>query len=74
MVGNIIMKTSSECVFVCMCGDDVNEFSKGKTVKKYPLVIASKYNIPFLLHSPGRGEVRFIFFYFLLVVKKFCFI
>lgn len=31
--------------------------SKGKTTKKYPLIIASKYNIPFLLHSPGNGEV-----------------
>ena len=29
----------------------------GKTVKKYPLVIATKYNIPFLLKKPGTGNV-----------------
>ncbi|XP_074483150.1 gamma-glutamylaminecyclotransferase B-like isoform X1 [Sebastes fasciatus] len=26
------------------------------TVQKYPLIIASKYNIPFLLNIPGRGH------------------
>ena len=26
------------------------------TTEKYPLVIASKYNIPFLLNLPGRGH------------------
>ena len=31
--------------------------SKAQTSKKYPLIIASKYNVPFLLHSPGTGEV-----------------
>ncbi|KAK6624512.1 hypothetical protein RUM44_011371 [Polyplax serrata] len=30
--------------------------SQAKTVEKYPLVIASKYNIPFLLYNPGVGE------------------
>jgi hypothetical protein len=30
----------------------------GRTVKKYPLVIATKYNIPFILDCPGRGHVR----------------
>jgi gamma-glutamylaminecyclotransferase len=30
----------------------------GKTVKKYPLIIATKFNIPFLLDSPGQGHVR----------------
>ncbi|XP_077199924.1 gamma-glutamylaminecyclotransferase [Paroedura picta] len=29
---------------------------RGLTVEKYPLVIAGKYNIPFLLNSPGRGH------------------
>lgn len=33
--------------------------SQAKTVEKYPLVIASKYNIPFLLYNPGVGEVKF---------------
>ncbi|XP_011310621.1 putative gamma-glutamylcyclotransferase CG2811 isoform X2 [Fopius arisanus] len=28
----------------------------GKTLNKYPLVIASKYNIPFLLKQPGVGH------------------
>ncbi|XP_075218565.1 putative gamma-glutamylcyclotransferase CG2811 isoform X2 [Lycorma delicatula] len=28
----------------------------GSTVKKYPLIIASKYNIPFLLSEPGVGN------------------
>ncbi|RZB39589.1 gamma-glutamylcyclotransferase [Asbolus verrucosus] len=26
-----------------------------RTVEKYPLIIGTKYNIPFLLYSPGRG-------------------
>lgn len=38
-----------------------NGFSKfissAETAKKYPLIIASRYNIPFLLYSPGNGEV-----------------
>ncbi|KAL0279126.1 UNVERIFIED_CONTAM: hypothetical protein PYX00_000742 [Menopon gallinae] len=37
-----------------------NGFSKfispAETAKKYPLIIASRYNIPFLLYSPGDGE------------------
>lgn len=28
------------------------------TVEKYPLVIASRYNIPYLLAAPGHGKVR----------------
>ncbi|KAK6181158.1 hypothetical protein SNE40_009081 [Patella caerulea] len=28
----------------------------GKTKEKYPLVIASQYNIPFLLFKPGTGQ------------------
>ncbi|XP_015609380.1 putative gamma-glutamylcyclotransferase CG2811 isoform X2 [Cephus cinctus] len=28
----------------------------GRTIKKYPLVIATKYNIPFLLKKPGIGN------------------
>ncbi|XP_045457686.1 putative gamma-glutamylcyclotransferase CG2811 isoform X2 [Melitaea cinxia] len=30
--------------------------SEGKTKTKYPLIIATKYNIPFLLYSPGDGH------------------
>lgn len=29
----------------------------GKTLLKYPLVIATKYNIPFMLNKPGIGNV-----------------
>ncbi|KAJ8707245.1 hypothetical protein PYW08_011379 [Mythimna loreyi] len=29
--------------------------SEGRTKTKYPLIIATKYNIPFLLHKPGTG-------------------
>ncbi|CAK1548887.1 unnamed protein product [Leptosia nina] len=35
------------------CGKFVSE---GMTKKKYPLVIATKYNIPFVLYSPGNGH------------------
>ncbi|XP_077284226.1 putative gamma-glutamylcyclotransferase CG2811 isoform X2 [Arctopsyche grandis] len=27
------------------------------TIEKYPLIIATKYNIPFLLYSPGNGDI-----------------
>ena len=27
----------------------------GETVSKYPLVVASRYNIPYLLDAPGEG-------------------
>ncbi|CAH0599924.1 unnamed protein product [Chrysodeixis includens] len=30
---------------------------EGTTKIKYPLVIATKYNIPFLLHKPGTGHL-----------------
>ncbi|XP_013395290.1 gamma-glutamylaminecyclotransferase-like isoform X3 [Lingula anatina] len=29
---------------------------EGKTTESWPLVIASKYNIPFLLHCKGKGQ------------------
>ncbi|VDN04449.1 unnamed protein product [Thelazia callipaeda] len=29
---------------------------KGKTVKKYPLIVASRFNIPFCLDQPGIGH------------------
>ncbi|CAG9860314.1 unnamed protein product [Phyllotreta striolata] len=28
---------------------------QGKTVEKFPLIIATKYNVPFILKSPGNG-------------------
>lgn len=32
--------------------------SHGTTVEKYPLIVGTKYNIPFLLDQPGHGNVR----------------
>ncbi len=31
--------------------------AEGQTAEKYPLVIASRYNIPYLLDKPGIGHV-----------------
>lgn len=28
----------------------------GETIEKYPLTIATRYNIPFLLNVPGKGH------------------
>lgn len=33
----------------------------GRTINKYPLVIATKYNIPFLLKKPDTGHVGISF-------------
>uniref|UniRef100_A0A914CGB2 Gamma-glutamylcyclotransferase family protein n=1 Tax=Acrobeloides nanus TaxID=290746 RepID=A0A914CGB2_9BILA len=30
--------------------------SAGKTIEKFPLIIASKFNIPFLLNDAGKGH------------------
>ena len=40
-------QTNGEAKFVCTA----------RTVESYPLVIASRYNIPFLLGKPGAGYV-----------------
>lgn len=34
----------------------------GVTADKWPLVIASRYNVPYLLNKPGTGHVRSPFF------------
>jgi len=44
----------------------------GKTVNKYPLIIATKYNIPFVLDCPGQGHVRWQF-HFKLSAFRCCF-
>ena len=31
--------------------------SNARSTVEFPLVIASKYNIPFLLNAPGKGKV-----------------
>lgn len=45
--------------------DTANGYAKflgiGKTKNKYPLVIATRFNIPFLLHKPGVGHVSNLF-------------
>lgn len=30
---------------------------KGQTVEKYPMIIATKFNIPYILDCPGKGNV-----------------
>jgi hypothetical protein len=34
---------------------------EAKTVDKYPLIIGTEYNIPFLLYSPGITSFQLIF-------------
>ena len=36
---------------------NANLVGKAETVDEFPLVITSKYNIPFLLHKKGTGNV-----------------
>ena len=33
---------------------------EGRTVLSFPLIIASNYNIPFILDAPGTGHVSLI--------------
>lgn len=35
-----------------------NYLGSGSTETKFPLIIATRYNIPFLLFQPGEGNVR----------------
>lgn len=39
----------------------------GTTLQKYPLIIGTKYNIPFLLDKPGVGNVSFYIIIFLFL-------
>ena len=36
---------------------------KARTIREFPLIIGSKFNIPFLLFSPGVGHVSTIITY-----------
>lgn len=38
----------------------------GHTTEQYPLVIAGKYNIPYLLYIPGQGYVSAVFIVFVV--------
>ncbi|XP_017768517.1 PREDICTED: gamma-glutamylaminecyclotransferase C isoform X2 [Nicrophorus vespilloides] len=38
------------------CKDGYHKFlCEAETVEKYPLIIGTRFNIPFLLHNPGKG-------------------
>lgn len=41
----------------------------GRTVSRYPLVISSQYNIPFLLYRPDHGHVSLIVCDILAIVQ-----
>ncbi|CAD5111465.1 DgyrCDS776 [Dimorphilus gyrociliatus] len=44
-------------IFNTSAFDGISIFrGKGRTVEKFPLVIATKYNVPYVLDSPGRGN------------------
>lgn len=38
------------------CNGLANFVCNGKTIAKFPLIIATKYNIPFLLNAPQTGH------------------
>ena len=42
-----------------------------RTDVEFPLVIATRWNLPFLLYAPGHGQVVFPFYYPLVFVP-FC--
>lgn len=43
-----MMKDNSRGIAVCI--------GQGETTEKFPLLVATQWNIPFLLHSPGKGH------------------
>ncbi len=45
----------------------------GTTKELYPLVIASKYNIPFLLDKPGTGKVSVLKIHNICIPGLTCF-
>ena len=51
------LKTNEPNHQVIRTGDDGKSqlVGKGRTVDTFPLVIASRYNIPYLLDAPGKG-------------------
>lgn len=44
-------ETKGSCSFI----------GNGRTVNKFPLIIATDYNIPFCLNKPNIGHVSFFF-------------
>jgi gamma-glutamylaminecyclotransferase len=44
---------------------------RGRTEEAYPLVIGTRFNIPFLLDRPGTGHVNFTLFLMHTSLKMF---
>lgn len=41
---------------------NVTYLAEAVTVDKYPLIIASEFNLPFMLNKKGVGKVKYTFF------------
>lgn len=46
-----------------------NYICDARTNEKYPLIIATKYNIPFVLYSPGIKLVRANFILLIIIIS-----
>jgi len=46
-------------------------FGTGCTEREYPLIIYTKANLPYMLNAPGMGQVRCIYFTFVLLSVSF---
>ncbi|VDN30178.1 unnamed protein product [Cylicostephanus goldi] len=44
----------------------------GRTKTPFPLIVASKYNIPFVLNEPGKGYVSFPYTVPLILAPLYC--
>ena len=42
---------------------NVTFLAEGTTVEKWPLIIASDFNVPFLLFKSGVGKVKYMYKY-----------
>ena len=40
----------------------VDFVSNAKTLNRYPLIVATRANIPFLLDAPSKGQVSCVYF------------
>lgn len=36
---------------------DINFYGDATTIEEFPLVVATRWNLPFLLHAPGEGHI-----------------
>jgi gamma-glutamylaminecyclotransferase len=46
------------CIMTDVKSGPASFIGRGITSEKWPLVIASRYNVPYLLNVPGTGHVR----------------